>query len=250
MTPDGTHAGILRTGGHGGRHVLLIHGALDRAAGMALLARHLAPHADTTRYDRRGYGSRWDESGSCSIDAHIDDAIRILDGRASWLVGHSLGGDIALGVADRRPDLVRGVTVYETPLSWMPFWPQDSAGAVGVRSGPEKGAEAFMIRMIGQERWDALPDRTKQARRREGRALVEELSSLRTGPPWRPDAISCPVIVGRGSRGAVHHQEGAQWIAEHVAGAQLRILEGAGHGAHTTHARLFAEELVIPLLSS
>ena len=250
MVASGPHAneavGIHRTGNGHHRHVLLIHGALDRAAGMALVARRLAPHCDVTRYDRRGYASRWQDPGPFTIEAHVHDAIGLLDGRPSWIVGHSLGGDIALAVADRRPDLVRGVTIYETPLSWMDFWPKETAGASSMAVGPEQGAEAFMVRMIGQRRWDELPERTKEARRREGRALVEELSSLRERAPWSADGIACRVIAGRGEKAAPHHVRGMQWVADNVAGAQLRILAGAGHGAPTTHAHQFVDELVLP----
>ena len=241
---DGTGVHVHINGN--GRHTLLIHGALDRAAGMALVARRLRNHSDVTWYDRRGYATRWDEPGKCSIEAHTDDAIALLAGRPSYLVGHSLGGDIALAVADRRPDLVLGVTVYETPLSWMEFWPNDTAGANSIKAGPEEGAEAFMIRLIGRRRWDELPERTKQARRREGRALVEEMSSLRSRAPWSTERIGCSVMVGRGTKASAHHVAGADWLASHLERARLHVLEGAGHGAPLTHVDRFVDELVLP----
>lgn len=242
---------IVGTGVHthtngNGRHTLLIHGALDRAAGMALVARRLRAHSDVTWYDRRGYATRWNEPGPCSIDAHTDDAIALLEGRPSFVVGHSLGGDIALAVADRRPDLILGVTIYETPLSWMDFWPNNTAGANSIQAGPEQGAEAFMIRLIGERRWDELPERTKHARRREGRALVEEMASLRSEAPWSVERIACPVMVGRGTKASAHHVTGSEWVASHLAHARLHVLEGAGHGAPLTHADQFVDELVLP----
>lgn len=44
--------------------------------------------------------------------AYADDLILLLQGlniSRAWLIGHSLGGSIALWAADRRPDLVQGV---------------------------------------------------------------------------------------------------------------------------------------------
>ena len=242
----GADAGVHRHRAGNEHHVLLIHGVLDRAAGMALVVRRLGDRCDLTWYDRRGYASRWNEPGPCSIDAHTEDAIALLEGRPSHLVGHSLGGDIALAVADRRPDLVLGVTVYETPLSWMDFWPNNTAGASSIDAGPEKGAESFMIRLIGQRRWDALPERTKDARRREGRALVEEMTSLRAQAPWSTEAIDCPVIVGRGENASAHHVTGTEWLAANLSNARLVVLEGAGHGAPVTHPDRFVDELVLP----
>ena len=82
------------------------------------------------------------------------------------MVGHSYGGNVALATVERHPDLVAGVVTYETPLSWLPWWPGDSAGgdAVAWRDDPEEAAERFMRRMIGDERWERLPPSSRASR--------------------------------------------------------------------------------------
>ena len=47
---------------------------------------------------------------------------------------------------------------------------------------PEDSAEAFMRRLVGNKVWERLPERTRTARRSEGRVLVGELRDLRSGP--------------------------------------------------------------------
>ena len=75
------------------------------------------------RYDRRGYGRSFPHDGPFAMDAQVADLVGLLDGRRAVLIGHSYGGNIALATADHHPDLVAGVAVYETPMSWEPWWP-------------------------------------------------------------------------------------------------------------------------------
>ena len=87
--------------------VVLVHGSMDRNGSFARCASHLRD-LHTLRYDRRGYG-RSAGLGAPTISGHVDDLIEMLDERPGAVVGHSLGGVIALAAAERRPDLVRAV---------------------------------------------------------------------------------------------------------------------------------------------
>ena len=71
------------------------------------------------------------------------------------MFGHSYGGNVALALADRHPDLVQAVGVYETPLSWLDWWPGSTAGAdaLATSGDPAEAAERFMRRLVGDERW-------------------------------------------------------------------------------------------------
>lgn len=228
--------------------LVLVHGSLDRKAGMALIAREAQKHCAVMRYDRRGYGSSFPHEGPFSVHSNIDDLAEIVGTRKVVVFGHSFGGHMALGLASRIPESVLAVATYESPLSWMPWWTQNSAGAEAVRQAPEQAAESFMIRLVGQKRWDALPEKTKQARRQEGPALTSELSDLRRECPWNVDSIRCPVMVGVGERALEHHRRGAEWLAEHLPDARLVVISGAGHGAHASHAGDVYRSLILPLL--
>jgi len=237
---------IDETGPEGAPVVVLIHGSLDRSAGMARLARQLHGRFRVVRYDRRGYARSYPHDGPFSVDDQVGDLELVLNGRRAVLVGHSYGGNVALAASVRMPGQITAVSVYETPLSWMPWWPGNSAGGASVAASPGDAAETFMKRLIGANAWDALPDRTREDRRREGTALQGELSDLRARAPWEENRISVPVLCGYGSEGAKHHREGMTWLASHLPHARLVCLEGAGHGAPNSHATEFAAELVLP----
>lgn len=219
---------------------------MDRAAGMARLARALAPRAEVISYDRRGYGRSRPHPGPFDVEGNVDDLLMLVGGEPAVLVGHSFGGNVVLAAAQRRPDLVQGAAVYESPLSWRPGWPGPSSR---IHEGdPADVAEAFMRRMIGDRAWELLPEETRTARRAEGPVLVGELSDLRRRAPWQPALIRVPVIVGCGERAMAHHAEGSRWMASVITGARLVVLADADHGAHRSRAQPFAEQMVIPLL--
>ncbi|HEX3090599.1 MAG TPA: alpha/beta hydrolase [Ilumatobacteraceae bacterium] len=229
--------------------IALIHGSMDRSSGMLKLSRRLDMDYRVLRYDRRGYGRSFPHDGPFTMDAQVADLVEVLAGRRAVLVGHSYGGDVALATADRHPDLVAGVAVYETPLSWEPWWPGKTAGAIAVAAAgkPQEAAEAFMRRMIGNRRWEALPENTREIRRAEGIAMVEELADLRRHQPWNAEHITVPVITSYGSRGAPHHREGMQHAAA-LLDCPVVELADCRHDAPLSHPDLVRTAVIDPLL--
>jgi len=230
--------------------VAIVHGSMDRSAGMLKLSRRLDTTHRVLRYDRRGYGRSHPHPGPFDMDGQVADLLGLLQGRRAVLVGHSYGGNVALATAARHPDLVAGVVVYESPLSWMPWWPSTTARTLADAEevGPGETAERFMRRLIGDRRWEELPERTRQVRRDEGEALIGELGDLRARAPWAADDVTMPVVVGFGDRGAPHHQDGMTRLAGLLPDARLVTLAGAGHGAPQTHPDAVVETMVRPLL--
>ena len=129
-------------------------------------------------------------------------------------------------------------------MPWLPTWPSNTAGGVALTGsgGEADAAEEFMRRIVGDERWEALPPRTKEQRRAEGPALVAELRSLRppNAAPFEAAALGVPVVVGHGGQSRPHHQEAARRLAAEVPHGELVVIDDASHGAHLTHPREFA----------
>jgi pimeloyl-ACP methyl ester carboxylesterase len=213
---------------------------------MALLARHLQGEHRVLRYDRRGYGKSWPHPGPFAVENQVEDLVGLIQTKKAVLIGHSFGGNIALATAARLGTQVVGVSTYETPLSWMDWWPGTTAGAMAVASSEADAAQNFMVRLIGHKRWEALPERTREERRREGAALVGELTSLRSNPPWAAETITCPVLCGYGSLGMKHHADGAKWLAQNLMKGHLVELRDAAHSAPMSHPMEFVKELVFP----
>lgn len=223
--------------------VVYVHGAMDRAASFIRAVR-CRPGLEAVRYDRRGYGRSTGIGFAESLDDHVDDLVTVLDGQPSVVVGHSLGGVIALALAIRAPELACAVVAFEAPL-----WTNDAGRSdaerersdADTRSDPALAAERFMRRMIGDDAWAALPESTRASRRAEGPALVSDLAAMRSVGPGLLDApIRVPVVAGCGTASSGRHQASARALHERVPGSELVVIDGAGHDAHRTHPEAFA----------
>jgi pimeloyl-ACP methyl ester carboxylesterase len=220
-----------------------VHGSLDRGTAFFKVARRLDHDHRVVRYDRRGYGRSRHLLGPYGVATHVADLLALLDERPAVVVGHSYGADVALAAAVERPDLVPAVGAYEPPLPWLAWWPSTTAGNIAVDAaseGPAAAVEVFMRRMIGDERWDALPERTKAARRAEGVAFTAEMADIRSRAPYDPAAVAVPVVVARGTLGAAHHAAAVDRLALLLPDAERFEIDGAAHPAHMTHPEQFA----------
>lgn len=230
--------------GNGGALVVAVHGTMDRHTSFARLRRELAD-LRTIVYDRRGYGRSRSLPPAAGLDASVDDLLALCAGRPAVVLGHSYGGCISLRAAERAPFLVRAVVVYEPPLPWLVDWPDGTgSGRALTAPDPAAAAEAFLRRVIGNRRFEALPERAKADRRAEGPALVADLRSVRPAsgrpPPLDLQAVTVPVVVGRGTRSPDHLLSGADRLARLLPDAELTVVDGAGHDAHVSQPEALA----------
>jgi pimeloyl-ACP methyl ester carboxylesterase len=129
-------------------------------------------------------------------------------------------------------------------MAWRPWWPSTSAGGsartAARRGGPAAAAEAFMRRIVGDERWERLPASTREPRREEGDALLADLAAMRGDEPFRCDQITVPVVVGFGTETNERHRRAAEELAAEAQRAELIAVPGAAHNAHDSHPEAFA----------
>jgi pimeloyl-ACP methyl ester carboxylesterase len=231
--------------------VALVHGTMDRGSSFAKVARRLDGF-ETLTFDRAGYGGRVGEpvpEGRGRVAADVADLLAHLgadgpDGPVT-VIGHSYGGHVALAASIARPDLVVAVGAYETPVAWLPTWPARTSGGLAAEAGrngsPADAAEVFMRSIVGDAIWDRLPPSTKAARRAEGPAMLADLRDIQSlPPPYDLAAVPVPVVIGRGTESKGHHREGTKALLAVLPDAELHLVEGAGHGGHTSHPDGFA----------
>ncbi len=117
--------------------MLFLHGLTDSGAGWPGAEAHWGTSYSLIAPDQRGHGAspRFTDE---QLAAHpgevmVDDAVAILEQLAEppVVVGHSLGGAVALNAAVRRPDLVRAL-VLEDPA---PLGPDEA------QRDPDRGAD-------------------------------------------------------------------------------------------------------------
>ena len=147
------------------RVVVLVHGTLDRGNSFRRTMRRLEDVRVVT-YDRRGYQDSRGAEPPVGVEGHIEDLLGILAevGGRSVVVGHSLGGAVAIGAALAEPERFAALGAFEPPISWLPVEGRDARGAIAPDLGPRR------------RRRDVLP---RPGRRRR-------LGPPRTGRPGRP----------------------------------------------------------------
>lgn len=242
------HAHLSSTSSNNGEPgplIVLVHGAMDRSASFARTIRHLHG-SPVLRYDRRGYGRSYCEAPA-GLDQHVDDLEAIIGDCMAVVVGHSFGGVIALSAAERMPEQILAVGAFETPMMWRSWWPQETPGNAAVSKvhggrSHEDAGETFMINLIGEQRWMDLPAKVKDDRRREGATLVAELTSIdHTCPPWDPQGLQFPVLAGYGTGSKPYLIRAAKTLAEEAPLGECMVIDDAGHSAHMSHPKQFAE---------
>ena len=217
--------------------IALVHGTMDRSAGMLRLSRLLDNRFRVLRYDRRGYGRSAAHPGPFDAAHQVSDLVGLLRGRPAVVFGHSYGGNVALATAARHPELVVAAAVYEAPLSWLEWWPGTTAGAdaIATQGDPAEAAERFVKRLIGDERWARLPPSTRAARRSEGPAMVGELVDLRNHAPWDARDVCAPVVAMHGERGAAHHRAATTYLGRELPDSRVVEIAEARHFGPNTH---------------
>src|SRR5262245_36428921 len=153
---------VAEQGDESGPTVVFVHGSLDRSNAFVKVIKRL-PECRVVRYDRRGYGHSFGSVCEPDVAAQVRDLEGVVGDRRVVLFGHSIGGVIALAFAQAHPEQVQSVLAYEASMAWRPWWPQATAGSSALLADdlrPGDAAERFMRGMVGDERWERLPERT------------------------------------------------------------------------------------------
>ena len=106
----------LARAGDGPDPLVCLHGITAQHRAFNGLARNLVPAYSLAAVDLRGRGDSEKPESGYGLDTHASDAIRTLDHlglETTVLVGHSMGGFVALQTALRHPDRVRALVLLD-----------------------------------------------------------------------------------------------------------------------------------------
>jgi pimeloyl-ACP methyl ester carboxylesterase len=120
-------------GGDDAPPVLVLHGITQSTATWSWLVPHLADRYRVVRLDFRGHGRSGRTPGAYRFPGYVADATAVCEqvlGQPAVVIGHSLGGGTAAGLAQTRPELVRGV-VLEDPAIMEPPSPEAAGSLEG-----------------------------------------------------------------------------------------------------------------------
>ena len=236
-------AGIGYRSEGAGVPVLFLHGIGGAARLFQGQLRHFGQRYRAVAWDAPGYG------GSVPLPLVTIDAlaaalglfIRTLGLERPVIVGHSLGGMIALRLLAEAPHLVRGLVLAQTAAAFGAKDPAWGAQFVHERLHPlDAGktmadlAPAMVAAMVGP---DADP---------AGVALAVDCIAHTPDSTYRDTVLAMPGFDQRGMLGGIAvptlvlagsmdpnaPAEGMARMAAKIPGARFEVMEGVGHLAH------------------
>jgi pimeloyl-ACP methyl ester carboxylesterase len=245
----------------GGEPLVLVHGSWVDATRWRCVVPGLAESFRVLVYDRRGHSRSERPDAAGSVDEDGDDLaalLETLDLAPAHVVTSSYGGNIALRLATRRPELFRSLCCHEPPLwSLLQGDPKAqeilqqgarSLDAVGRRiaDGDHEGAARQFVEEVafGPGAWEnELPPETRAIFVNNAPTFLDELqdpSQLHIDE----DALShldLSVRLTQGSESPRTFPAVIDRLIELIPNAGRETIEGAGHAPQQTHPERYVE---------
>lgn len=247
---------------HGtGEPLALVHGSWTDATSWRFVVPGLAEAFGVLVYDRRGHSRSERPDAPGSVDEDGDDLAALLEALGlapAHVVTNSFGGNIALRLATRRPDVFRSLSCHEPPL-WsllegdaesqeMLEQAAASLEAVGRRivEGDHEGAARQFVEEVafGPGAWESeLPPETRAVFVGNAPTYLDELQDpvqLRIDH----DALSrleMPVRLTHGSEGLPVFRRAIDRLLELIPRASRESIEGAAHVPQLTTPERYVE---------
>jgi pimeloyl-ACP methyl ester carboxylesterase len=245
----------------GGEPLVLVHGSWVDATRWRFVVPALAESFRVLVYDRRGHSRSERPDSPGSVDEDGDDLAALLDTldlAPAHVVTSSYGGNIALRLATRRPEILRSLSCHEPPLwSLLEGDPEAqeilqqgarSLDAVGRRiaDGDHEGAARQFVEQVAfsSGAWDnELPPETRAIFVDNAPTFLDELQDpkeLRIDE----DALSrleLSVQLTEGSESPPTFSAVIDGLIELIPRASRETIEGAGHAPQVTHPERYVE---------
>lgn len=235
-----------------GDPLVLVHGGWSDHDNWHAVIPGLAETFRVVAYDRRGHSLSERRAGS-RRDQEDDLAalIEALDCAPAHVAGTSFGASIAIGLAARRPELIRSLTAHEPPLMSLvadrsdlvalmqPVQATLQAVVERVASGDVAGGARQFVEEVafGPGAWRQLPAPIRQTMVSNAPALVDEQRD-RAWTDVNARALTqlpMPVLLTQGDQSPAWFPAIVAELAHLVEHAEVNTYAGAGHAPHITH---------------
>lgn len=247
---------------HGdGDPLVLVHGSWTDATSWAFVLPRLAESFRVLAYDRRGHSrsERPDTPGSVDEDGDdLEGLLQIVDFAPAHVVTNSYGGNIALRLATRRPDLFRSLTCHEPPL-WSLL--EDHAGsrealeanrrslervAARIAGGDHEGAARLFVDEVafGPGAWESeIPPEVKEVFVRNAPTFLDEIRDPDQLRIYKEalSRLDLPVRFTEGPDSPSIFPHVIDRLEELIPGGTRETVQGAAHVPHLTAPAPYAE---------
>jgi pimeloyl-ACP methyl ester carboxylesterase len=245
----------------GGEPLVLVHGSWVDATRWRFVVPGLAESFRVLVYDRRGHSRSERPDAPGSVDEDGDDLaalLETLDLAPAHVVTSSYGGDIALRLATRCPEIFRSLSCHEPPLwSLLERDPEAqeilqqgarSLDAVGRRiaDGDHEGAARQFVEEVafGPGAWEnEVSPEMRAIFVHNAPTFLDELQDpkqLRVDEDALSD-VELPVLLTQGSESPPTFPAVIDRLIELIPNATRETIDGAGHAPQLTHPERYVE---------
>ncbi len=237
-----------------GDPLVLVHGGWSDHRNWQPVASGLAQSYMVVAYDRRGHGHSerpLDQGSRRDQEDDLAALIEALDSGPAHIAGTSFGASIAIGLAARRPELVRSLIAHEPPLiSLVAHDPQiellmgevqatvETVLARIARGDVEGAARQFVEQVaLGPGAWELLPEPLRETMIDTASTFAAEQRDAHWASvdPVGLSQIQCPVLLTQGDQSPPWFSGIVAKLADLIDGAEVWTYRGAGHAPHVTN---------------
>lgn len=235
-----------------GPALVLVHGTTADHRTWRVLGPMLAPRFTLHAVDRRGRGASGDGHGPYAIGLELDDLAAVADAIATAggvpvdVLGHSLGGRIALAASLRTPSIRRVIAYESAPGSALRAPGERDELLETLREDLARGDNdallaRFMTDAVGMPPPDLAAFRADPIwplRSAAAPTIVRELDAADAAPEVSMDVLATvrvPVLQVAGSASPASFRQAATALDARLADGRIAIIDGARHAAHHSH---------------
>jgi 3-oxoadipate enol-lactonase len=228
MVDVGGHRLRLAVAGTGPPDLVCLHGLVDRLEIWDRICGPLSERGRVARIDQRGHGESEAPAGPYrreDLAADVVAIIRALAARSAILVGHSMGGIIAMTTALEHPDRVEGLVLIGTASQCnekVARWYERIALA-----GEQRGTAGLAQAIYGEK--------SRKIVHGDAQGISHVTRTLKSlyDDPLTPKLgqIACPVLLIVGENDPMG-PKASSIIAEQLPNAELHVVPDCGHWVH------------------
>jgi pimeloyl-ACP methyl ester carboxylesterase len=233
----------LEAGAGDGPPIVLLHGLFGHAGNFGFVQKHLAAGARVLSLDLRNHGAspHTDAMDYPAMAADVAETLAARGGLPCRLVGHSMGGKVAMRLALERPDAVSHLVVADiAPARNPPHHRAIIAAMLSVRLEPgltRPGADAVLAPAVSDPQTRAF----LLANLRTGPvprwrlnlpAIAASMPAIEDWPGWSGAPYPGPVLVIAGARSDYIRPDHRPAIRALFPAARIVTLKDAGHWLH------------------
>ncbi|QYY34890.1 alpha/beta fold hydrolase [Ruficoccus sp. ZRK36] len=239
-------------GGEGNAPLIILHGLLGSSRNWITIGKALASQYEVFALDLRNHGDspHDSQSGFDDMAADVEDFLEQQGLKSAHILGHSLGGKVAMHLAVADPARVDSLTVVDiAPKSYPPYHIDDFEGmraldldALTTRKEadtflkgpvPDFGQRQFLLTNLkrdgdGKFKWGVNLE-----------VLYQNLDTLRQNSLPDGETYTGPTLFVLGEHSKFVRTTDHEAIRRFFPKAQIRTVADSGHNPHTEQPQAF-----------